>query len=393
MLNLSSDRYRPVALALCAILLCTPPSYPQELSPESEDVYLLQAGDELEISVWDHPDLSRKAMVREDGTFPFPLLDSVEAADRPLLEIEHYLQEELTRVYNALQNKLDPTPPEQEPNHPDIPRLEVSSEQVSSLVYRLRYGDEIRISVWGHGDLNQNVQVREDGAFSFPLIGAVKAAGRSLQEIEGEIRERLDRDYIVNPQVTAQLLKAEFFVLGAVVKPGTYLTEGKMDLVNAISQAGGVTQEASGRAEIIRGEGESRFLFQVNLGRILQGMEPNINIMPRDAIYVKEKPRPAVIFQPKELQVTVRLVGIKFVALGEVENSGAQIIEGPMDLLTAVSLAGGLTKFGSSRVEIIRTVRGKKTVIRVNLDRILKGKDPNIPIFPRDTLYVRRRLL
>ncbi len=361
--------------------------------PSPQDAYLLQAGDELEITVWEHPDLSRKVLIRDDGTFPFPLLEEVPASGRSLPELEGLLQEQLTQRYNDLQKELQPPsePPEIFPAE-ELDQRVVSIERIPEEVYRLRPGDELKVTVWGHGDLNQNVQIREDGAFSFPLIGNVQAVGRTLLEAEKEIQERLDRDYIVNPQVSVQLLTAEFFVMGAVSRPGTYPTGGKMDLLNAIGQAGGVTGQASDAVEIVRGEGQDRVAIRANLGEVIGGRQPNIAIMPRDAIHVKGLLRRKKSFASEDLQMTVRLIGAKFVVLGEAERPGAQSIEGPMDVLTAISIAGGLTKFGSSRIEVIRTVQGKKSVLRANLDRILAGKEPNFPIFPRDTIYVRRRL-
>lgn len=377
------------AAALCGACLAAAPGAAGETG--AKEAYLLQPGDKLEIAVWDQPDLSRSVEIRQEGTFPYPLLGDVQAAGLSIRELERRLQEELTREHNAREIRENPDASEPDAVPGDVLR-EGSVEEVSRVVYRLRNGDELKISVWGHNDLNQEVQIREDGAFSFPLIGRVQGTGRSLQEIEKEIQDRLDRDYIVNPQVNVQLLKAEFFVLGAIAKPGTYLTEGKMDLINAISQAGGATPEATREVEIHRGEGSERFRLRLNMDRVLQGTEPNITIMPRDTIFIREKTKTKSVFRPKELQVTLRMVDAKFVMLGEVESPGAMTTDGNMDLLTAISLAGGLTKFGSSRVEVIRPVEGGKRVIRANLDRILKGRDPNPAIFPRDTIYVRRRL-
>ena len=249
----------------------------------------------------------------------------------------------------------------------------------------MRVSDELDVTVWSHDDLNRKIQIREDGTFGFPLIGEVQAAGRSLKEVEQEIQERLDRDYIVNPQVTGRISGAKISILGAVASPGSYPIESTSDLLTVISQAGGLTRSGSSQVEITRAQGKEKVTILSNIDRILQGKEPNVTILPRDGIYVIGRPA-------EELQVTIRLAAAKFSVLGEVERPGSYPVEGTMDLLTAMSQAGGVTKFGSNRVEIIRGQKDRKVVIRTNIDRIIQGKEPNIEILPRDTIYVKRRL-
>ena len=373
---------RPIAavpvfliIAGCAISHGPLPLLAEELS---SDVYHLRAGDDLEISVWGHSDLTRKVQIREDGTFSFSFIGNIPAAGRSVNELEKVILEKL--------NQATAPPTNQEPTERTAStRRVLSPTEIPNEVYRLKPGDELDISVWGHDDLSRKVPVREEGFFSFPLIGNVDAVNRSLQEIEKEVQERLDKDYIVNPQVTVGLSGAKFSVLGEVEHPGSYALEGSMDLLKAISEAGGMTKSGSNRGEIIRDTENSKFTIRVDLERILQGKDPTVSIVPRDTIYVMGH-------TSEELQVTIRLIGAKFSVLGEVERPGSYPIEGSMDVLTAISEAGGMTKFGSNRVEIIRSRGDKKVTVRLNLDRILQGKDPNAQILPRDTVYVKRRL-
>lgn len=339
--------------------------------------YPLRVGDELDISVWGQTELTRRVQVREDGTFLLPPIGSVQAAGRPLEVIEKEVQERLSR-------QTRPEEPE-EPEATSSPRRTVSIEEASKQIYRFQWGDELDISVWSHDDLNRKAQIREDGTFSFPLIGSVKAIGRSPQEVEQEIQERLDQEFLVNPQVTVRLYGARFSVLGEVQSPGWYATEGTTDLLTAISQAGGITKSGSSRVEIIRGQGKEKVTIQASIDRILEGKQPSIPIFPRDTIYVHGHAL-------EGLQVTVRLYGGRFSVLGEVERPGSYPIEGAIDLLTAISQAGGTTKFGSAHVEVIRGQGTEKGVIRTNVDRILRGREPNLTIQPHDTIYVRRRL-
>lgn len=354
-------------------------AYAKTVSREelSKQVYRLQPGDQLEITVWGYSNLSRKIQIREDGTFSFPMGGNIAAAGRSLREIEGQIQTRLTR---------QGAPPEEaEGGEPSKTSRKVLAAEVASDTYLLRPGDQLDISVWGHDDLNQKVQIEEDETFSFPLIGTIQTQGRSLGEVVKEIQEELDRDYIVNPHVTARLIESKFSILGEVAHPGSYPVEGSIDLLTAISQAGGTTPSASSDVEIIRERGKEKMAIQSNLERILKGLDPVMNIFPRDTIYVKGSPL-------ESGEVVIRLIEAKFSVLGEVKRPGTYPMEGPVDLLTAISLAGGINQFGSSTVELIRVQGKEKSRARVSLDRILVGKDPNLEIFPRDIIYVRRRL-
>lgn len=342
-----------------------------------DDPYRLQPGDQLEIFFWGRFESTLKAEIRSDGTVPYPPIEHLQVAGLSLEELNQEIQKHLD---------LAASPGgEPEPEGPPVSGEVISAQEAMNHIYRLQPGDQLAISVWDHGGLNQKAQVREDGVFTFPLIGSVEAGGRTLPEVEKEISERLNRDYIVNPQVSVRLIDAQFSVLGQKGESGSHPVEGTVDLLTAISKAGDIATLRSSRVEVIRRQGDTQVVIRANVDRILIGKDPNIPVLPRDTIYVMDP-------LTESGQVSVRLTGAKFTILGEVAAPGAQEIEGPMDLLTAISIAGGVSKFGSNRIEVIRTLRAGTVVIRANLDRLLQGKDPNIPIHPRDTIYVRRRL-
>ncbi|MBI3333576.1 MAG: polysaccharide biosynthesis/export family protein, partial [Candidatus Omnitrophica bacterium] len=148
---------------------------------------------------------------------------------------------------------------------------------------------ERKLALASNTDLNKKVQVAEDGSFEFPLIGPVHAAGHSLQEIQQEIQDRLNREYLVNPQVSIRPTNAKFSVLGEVSRPGSYLIEGAMDVLTAISLAGGITKFGSSRVDVIRGEEEEKVTIRTNVDAIIKGSEPNVDIMPHDTVYVRRR--------------------------------------------------------------------------------------------------------
>lgn len=353
----------------------------QTVRPEQveREPYRFQPGDELEISLVGRPDSEVKSEVREDGTLLYPAIGSISAAGKSIRQMEE-------EISQGLQTDRAEFP------EAAGPELDFSTESISSAaaaqqIYHPQTGDLLDIFVWDHPELSQKIQVRDDGLFQFPLIGEVKATGRPIPEVEKEIRDRLNQDYIVEPQVTVRVTGAQYSVLGAKGDSGSFPLEGTLDLLSAISKAGDISTLRSSRVEVIRRHGNKQFSIRADVGRILAGKEINISILPRDTIYVK---LPSTV--EGDALVAIRLLNAKFTVLGEVSSPGSFPIEGPVDLLTAISVAGGITKFGSSHVEVIRTVVDQKRVIRSNVDRVLRGKEPNISILPRDTLYVRRRL-
>lgn len=109
--------------------------------------------------------------------------------------------------------------------------------------YRVQPGDVLEVMVWKEPDLQKEVLVSPDGRISFPLTGNIAVKGKSLAQIEQEIISRIS-GYIPDPVVTVsakQLLGHKIFVLGKVNKPGEYIVNRDVDVMQALSMAGGVT--------------------------------------------------------------------------------------------------------------------------------------------------------
>lgn len=109
--------------------------------------------------------------------------------------------------------------------------------------YRVQPGDVLEINVWKEPDLQKEVLVSPDGRISFPLTGNIDVKGKSLTQVEQEIVSRIS-GYIPEPVVTVsakQLLGHKIFVIGKVNKPGEYVVNRDVDVMQALSMAGGVT--------------------------------------------------------------------------------------------------------------------------------------------------------
>jgi protein involved in polysaccharide export with SLBB domain len=114
----------------------------------------------------------------------------------------------------------------------------------------IKNNDLVRITVFEQDDLLTEARVSKSGQIILPLLGPVHLAGLTIEQAMTLIHDRLDKRYILNPQVTVTILdyaKAWVTVLGEVQKPGTVEipAEGNLDLLGAIALAGGYTKVAA----------------------------------------------------------------------------------------------------------------------------------------------------
>ena len=122
-----------------------------------------------------------------------------------------------------------------------------SAPESSQLDYRLQPGDVVTISVWKEKDLETDALVRPDGGLSFPLVGDIEAEGHTLRQVRDMLAERL-KPYIPDPVVTVAVKAIggnEIYVLGRVNRPGEYPFSQPIDVMQALSLAGGTTPFAS----------------------------------------------------------------------------------------------------------------------------------------------------
>jgi polysaccharide biosynthesis/export protein len=113
--------------------------------------------------------------------------------------------------------------------------------------YQVQPGDVLQVSVWKEQDLTMEVLVRPDGAFSYPLVGDLVATGKTVDQLRIDITDRLKR-YIPNPVVTVATKAIggnHVYVVGKVQRPGEYPFARPLDVMQALSLAGGTTPYAS----------------------------------------------------------------------------------------------------------------------------------------------------
>lgn len=246
----------------------------------------------------------------------------------------------------------------------------------AQVVTRIAARDQLQVVVFNAG-VNESTfsgkfPVDADGSFEYPTLGRLKAVGMTTRELEADLKTRLEK-YLVSPQVTVEVEQAtnkKVIISGQVRTPAAYPFSGDLTLLEAITRAGSVTDEAGDEAIIHRvpAPGASEEPLRVDLYDLLNGqsLQGNVTLKDGDTIFVP-KSEPAFIS-------------------GFVQSPGPIHVKRDTTVLQALSMAGGVTDRGSMRsIKIQRTVDGKKKDIPV--------KNVNTDVVkPGDTIVVSARI-
>src|SRR3984957_11290159 len=122
--------------------------------------------------------------------------------------------------------------------------------------YQIGPLDVLDVSVFKVPDLTKTVQVGEDGQINYPLVGDIKAAGKTSHQLEHELAQRLGGAYIRSPQVTVfvrEYNSQRVTVEGSVKNSGVFTVKGRTSLMQLLAMAGGVDDStASGEVVVFR---------------------------------------------------------------------------------------------------------------------------------------------
>jgi polysaccharide export outer membrane protein len=157
--------------------------------------------------------------------------------------------------------------------------------------YGVQPGDLLEIDVWNEEGLQKEVLVMPDGRLSFPLVGDVVAVGRPIADIRAEISERLKRfipEHVVNVAVR-EARGNKIFVIGQVARPGEFVVNTQVDVMQALSMAGGTTPFASlNEILILRRGADDRETLRFNYSDVSRGraQEQNIVLRSGDVVVV-----------------------------------------------------------------------------------------------------------
>lgn len=165
------------------------------------------------------------------------------------------------------------------------------SSSPGSRLYTIGAGDQILISVWKDEALTRQVVVLPDGKISFPLVGEVQAAGRTIDQLRNELESKLDRFVpgvtlsVIVQQVNSQVV----YVIGRVTTPGRFLLTGDINVLQALAMAGGLNPFAKkGEIKIFRQEDGKTKIYPFDYDAVSTGsdLRQNITLQRGDVIVV-----------------------------------------------------------------------------------------------------------
>jgi polysaccharide export outer membrane protein len=235
------------------------------------------------------------------------------------------------------------------------------------------------------------VRIDTEGDIRLPMLGKIHAAGLTADQVAARIAEGL-KEFIQKPDVTVSILdfrSQTISILGCIRTPGIHALQGRKTLVDVITMAGGVSDDAgwtvkitrpieSGRIPVEKAADDPTGKFsvaEINLDGIMDATNPSENIVvhPRDIITI---PRGRMIY-----------------ILGQVQRTGGFVLRErqQMSALQAIAMAGGLQRLAApENARILRAgAKGAdRTEIAVNLKTLLKGKGKDVPLQPDDILVV-----
>ena len=266
------------ALAGCATLEPAATSLDGEAivalnSRAADERYVLTPGDRIAVRFHHNSELDEEVTIRPDGRISLPMVEEVKAAGRTPKELALALTEAYARGFGTESGR-----------------------------YLLSIGERISIKSFYHDKLNEDVVIRPDGKISMQLVGEIQAAGVTPDQLVAAITERLKK-YLDAPEVAVivrtvrrpdlsvlvrESASQRVFIGGEVRQAGVLTLHGRLGLLNATLQAGGLLETA--RVEnvmLLRHVGEREpAVYAINLKGILEGATPDVSLRPMDVVYV-----------------------------------------------------------------------------------------------------------
>jgi polysaccharide export outer membrane protein len=242
--------------------------------------------------------------------------------------------------------------------------------------------DVLEIKVLEDANISGRTVVNDDGVLALNVIGRVQVNGLTSTQIEAKLKSLLEADILTKATVSVQVIEfasKPISVVGAVVRPGRIGASGTTTLIQAITQAGGLTS------------GHGKELYVLRTGRNGLSEQVAINI---DQLMVEGRPELNIPLAPNDLVNVPLDTPIAIYVMGEVMKPGKLEFRSSQTptLLQALAAAGGQTDRASRNVIIKRVVSGREQTIKVNYRQILKGGRKDVLLYDQDTVYVDEAL-
>ena len=256
----------------------------------------------------------------------------------------------------------------------------VRAQDQATSGYRIGPKDLIEIKVFEVPELNIERRVSEEGTINLPLIGDIPVQGLTDAELADRLKAMLESRYVQRASVAVQIREFRskpISVIGAVKQPGNLAFSGRWTLLEALSAAGGLSDDHADKIYVLR--------------RADNGLSDQITVNVDDLMVRGNSDANIPIFTNDLINVPARVTVTVF-CLGQVARPGAVDFQSTdrITLLTAIARAGGLTDRASHTIQVKRRDRsGKDVATEVNFKRIVAGKDPDFELHSGDVVIVK----
>lgn len=242
--------------------------------------------------------------------------------------------------------------------------------------------DVIEIRVLEDATMSGRATVADDGNIILTNVGKVYVAGLTPSQIESKLKSLLEANFLAKATVSVQVVSFSskpISVVGAVLRPGHIQASGNTTLIQAITQAGGLTTGYGKELYVLRtAQNGLTEQLAIDIEDLMVGGNPDLNIplAPNDLVNV-----------PVDTPVTIYV-------MGEVQKPGTALFRRSQTptLLQAIAAAGGPTDRASKNVVIKRMVNGVEKTLKANYSRIIDGKDKDLILQDNDTVVLKEAI-
>jgi polysaccharide export outer membrane protein len=258
------------------------------------------------------------------------------------------------------------------------------------LNYVLDANDQILIRVPQAEELNEKAfKIENDGKAYLPLVGALSAAGKTVQQFEAELVQQISV-YYRSPSVTVTVIQYRsdpVIFIGAFRSPGIYPLQGRRTLVEMLTTLGGLQPGASRRLKITRRMEWGR----IPLPEAIEDPERNVSTVDISVNRLLEtvNPQEDIVLQPYDV---IRVGAEEMVYLnGEVSKAYPLNDRDSITVLQLISLSGGLPSTAAlDKARVLRPVldTNRRAEIPLNVADIIHGKANDFPLLPNDVLFI-----
>lgn len=273
---------------------------------------------------------------------------------------------------------------------PAQPQVPATQDAMSD--YLLGPEDQVRVWALGIEEISDKpVRIDSNGYLDLPMIGRVRAAGLSVEQLKAQLTERLTKEVRI-PRLSVEVVEfgsQPVSVLGAVTTPGVHQLRGRKSLVEMLSLAGGLRPDAGHAIKISRSVEWGKIpLPSATLDSTGEFTVAELKI--KDVLEAKN-PADNILIRPYDV-ITVPTAEMVYV-MGAVRKPGAFTLheQENVSVLQALSMAEGLgTTPSPQKSKILRTPKGssQRVEIAVDLKRVLAGKAADMALQPNDILFV-----